>query len=120
MVLLQEVPGVAYIDLPNSNIKKVTAKRMLEAKSTAPEYFLTMEVTMDAIIEMRAQINAAQDIKTSVNDYVIKAAAMALKEVPACNSQWTDEYVRQFTAADVSLPFVEDMVKNIGTYGYSL
>merc|ERR1719238_2388758 len=62
-----------------------------------------MEVEMDALIALRGQVNYAQDIKTSVNDYVIKAAALALKEVPQCNSQWTDDYVRQFTAADVSV-----------------
>jgi len=76
---------------------------MVESKNTAPHYYLTMEVTMDALIAMRSQINAAQDVKTSVNDYVIKAAALALKEVPACNTSWTDDYVRQFTAADISV-----------------
>jgi len=79
----------------------VTAKRMVESKNTAPHYYLTMEVTMDALIELRASVNAAQETKTSVNDYVIKAAALALKEVPAANSQWTDDYIRQFTAADI-------------------
>merc|ERR1712216_922582 len=91
--------GEAFIDIPNSNIKKVTAKRMVESKNTAPHYYLTMEVEMDALIGMRTSVNAAQETKTSVNDYVIKAAALALKEVPACNSQWNDDYVRQFTAA---------------------
>merc|ERR1719482_2686343 len=62
-----------------------------------------MEVGMDALIEMRASVNAAQDVKTSVNDYVIKAAAKALQEVPACNASWTDDYVRQFAASDVSV-----------------
>jgi len=95
--------GEAFIDIPNSNIKKVTAKRMVESKNTAPHYYLTMEVEMDALIGMRTSVNAAQETKTSVNDYVIKAAALALKEVPACNSQWNDDYVRQFTAADISV-----------------
>jgi len=47
---------------------------------------------------VRAKVNALQETKTSVNDYVIKACAMALMEVPACNSTWTPEYIRQFTA----------------------
>ena len=96
-------PGVPFVDVPNSNIKKVTAKRMVESKNTAPHYYLTMEVEMDALMKMRGEVNAAQDVKTSVNDYVIKAAALALKEVPACNTSWTDDYVRQFTAADISV-----------------
>eukprot|EP00900_Chrysochromulina_parva_P019678 jgi/Chrpa1/27711/Chrysochromulina_OHIO_Genome00001954-RA len=98
-------PGAAFVDLPNTQIRKVTAKRMVENKNgDIPHYYLTMEVEMDALMEMRASVNAAQDkVKTSVNDYVIKACAYALKEVPACNSQWTDEYIRQFAAADISV-----------------
>ena len=95
--------GAAFVDLPNSNVKKVTAKRMVQSKNEAPHYYLTMEVGMDALIEMRASVNAAQDVKTSVNDYVIKAAAKALQDVPACNASWTDDYVRQFAASDVSV-----------------
>ena len=58
---------------------------------------------MDSLMALRAEVNGAQGTKTSVNDYVIKAAALALQEVPACNSQWTDDYVRQFTASDISV-----------------
>ena len=95
--------GAAFVDIPNSNIKKVTAKRMVESKNTAPHYYLTMEVGMDAVMALRAEVNAAQDTKTSVNDYVIKAVAKALQEVPAANTSWTDDYVRQFSAADISV-----------------
>ena len=95
--------GAAYVDIPNSNIKKVTAKRMVESKNTAPHYYLTMEVEMDALMALRAKVNAAQPTKTSVNDYVIKACALALQEVPACNTSWTDDYVRQFAASDISV-----------------
>ena len=96
-------PDVPFVDIPNSNIRKVTAKRMVENKNTAPHYYLTMEIEMDALMAMRAQVNAAQDTKTSVNDYVIRACALALQDVPVCNSQWNDEYIRQFTAADISV-----------------
>jgi pyruvate dehydrogenase E2 component (dihydrolipoamide acetyltransferase) len=95
--------GAAFVDIPNSNIKKVTAKRMVESKTQVPHYYLTIEVEMDALMSLRSQVNAAQDTKTSVNDYVIKACALALKEVPECNASWTDEYVRQYSAADVSV-----------------
>jgi len=89
--------------VPNSNIKKVTARRMVESKNTAPHYYLTMEVEMDELMALRARVNAAQPIKTSVNDYVIKAVAKALMEVPACNTSWTDDYVRQYASADISV-----------------
>ena len=88
---------------PQPNIKKVTAKRMVESKNTAPHYYLTMEVEMDALMALRAKVNAAQPTKTSVNDFVIKAVAKALMEVPACNTSWNDEYVRQYASADISV-----------------
>ncbi|KAL3910781.1 MAG: hypothetical protein SGPRY_008929, partial [Prymnesium sp.] len=78
--------GAGYVDLPNSNIRKVTAKRMVENKNSLPHYYLQME-----------------DVKTSVNDYVIKACSLALMEVPECNSSYTEEYIRQFSSADISV-----------------
>ena len=56
---------------------------MVENKNTNPHYYLTMEVEMDALISLRTTVNAAQEAKTSVNDYVIKACALALQEVRA-------------------------------------
>jgi len=92
-----------FMDLPHSNIRKVTAKRMVENKNTNPHYYLTMEVCMDDLIAMRAQVNELVDVKTSVNDFVIKACAKALVEVPVCNSSWSDEFIRQYSAADISV-----------------
>jgi len=81
---------------------------MVENKEGAPHYYQTMEVGMDALMALRAEVNGAQEMKTSVNDYVIKACAKALLEVPECNSQWTDDYIRQFSAADVSVAVSTD------------
>lgn len=92
-----------YIDLPHSNIRKVTAKRMVENKNTNPHYYQTMEIEMDALIALRAQVNELVDVKTSVNDYVVKACAKALMDVPVCNSSWNDEFIRQYSAADISV-----------------
>jgi pyruvate dehydrogenase E2 component (dihydrolipoamide acetyltransferase) len=93
-----------YVDLPNSQIRKVTAARMVENKNgQVPHYYQTMEIVMDELIALRAKVNAAQPLKTSVNDYVIKACAKALKEVPVCNSSWNDEYTRQYDACDISV-----------------
>ena len=92
-----------FVDLPHSNIRKVTAKRMVENKNSNPHYYLTMEVCMDELIAMRAQVNELVDVKTSVNDFVIKACAKALVEVPVCNSSWSSEYIRQYSAADISV-----------------
>jgi len=95
--------GAEYIDLPNSNIRKVTAKNMVKNKNENPHYYVMMEIEMGALMGVRKSINEALEAKISVNDYVIKAAALALKEVPACNSSYTDEYIRQYSAADISV-----------------
>jgi len=97
------VPGESYVDLPNTQIRKVTAKRMVENKNQLPHYYLIGEIAMDPLMEMRKQINAAQESKTSINDFVIKACAKALKEVPACNSMWNDDYIREFSNVDISV-----------------
>jgi pyruvate dehydrogenase E2 component (dihydrolipoamide acetyltransferase) len=76
---------------------------MVENKNSNPHYYLTMEVSMDELIAMRAQVNELVDVKTSVNDFVIKACAKALVEVPVCNSSWNDDFIRQFSAADISV-----------------
>lgn len=97
------LPGQSFVDLAHSNIRKVTARRMVENKNTNPHYYLTMEVCMDELIALRAQVNELVDAKCSVNDFVIKACAKALVEVPVCNSSWSDEYIRQYSAADISV-----------------
>lgn len=101
-------PGQSFVDLPHSNIRKVTARRMVENKNTNPHYYLTMEVCMDELIKLRAQVNELVDTKCSVNDFVIKACAKALVEVPVCNSSWSDEYIRQYAAADISVAVSTD------------
>lgn len=97
------VEGEAFMDLPHTNIRKVTAARMVENKNSAPHYYLTMEIGMDELMSLRAKLNAAQPQKTSVNDFIIKACAKALQEVPVCNSEWTSSHIRQYKAADISV-----------------
>ncbi|KAF5826934.1 single hybrid motif-containing protein [Dunaliella salina] len=79
-------PGATFTDIPHNNIRRVTARRLLEAKNTVPHYYVSMEVTMDEMLRVREQLNAANKdtgAKISVNDFVIKAAALALKKVGA-------------------------------------
>ncbi len=77
-------PGAPYVDIVNSQIRKVTAARLLESKQQVPHYYLTVDVRMDTLMKLRGQLNeqlAASGAKLSVNDFVIKAAAMACKKV---------------------------------------
>lgn len=103
--------GAAYIDIPVSNIRGVIAKRLLESKTTIPHYYLTVDVNMDKINQLRAKFNKQlekEGIKLSINDFIIKAAAMACKKVPEANSAWLDTIIRQFDAVDVSVAVSTD------------
>ena len=77
-------------EIKNSQMRKTIARRLAESKFTAPHYYLTVEINMDQAIVSRKAINSIPDTKVSFNDLVVKASAMALKQHPQVNSQWTD------------------------------
>lgn len=90
--------GAAYVDIPVSNVRGVIAKRLLESKNTIPHYYLTMDCNVDKILELRARFNKSLEksgSKLSVNDFIIKAAAIACKKVPEVNSAWLGNVIRQ-------------------------
>lgn len=97
--------GMIYTEVPNNNIKKITAKRLLESKTTVPHFYLTVEMQIDQLLASRKQINEAAngEYKLSVNDFIVKACANALKAYPAANVQWTDDAVLQFKHSDISV-----------------
>ncbi|XP_030490680.2 dihydrolipoyllysine-residue acetyltransferase component 2 of pyruvate dehydrogenase complex, mitochondrial isoform X1 [Cannabis sativa] len=98
---------VDYTDIPHSQIRKVTASRLLFAKQTIPHYYLTVDSCVDNLMELRGQLNTLQEAsggkRISVNDLVLKAAALALRKVPQCNSSWTDECIRQFHNVNINV-----------------
>lgn len=90
------VPG--GFDVPVSNIRAVIAKRLLESKQNIPHYYLSIDIKMDAALEMREQFNKMlekEKVKISVNDIIIKGIAMACKKVPEGNSAWMGDVIRQ-------------------------
>ena len=97
--------GMEYDAIPNNNIKKVTARRLLESKQTVPHFYLTIECHIDELLKQRKEINNKADgeYKISVNDFIIKACANALKAYPAANVAWTDEATLQFKHSDISV-----------------
>lgn len=97
--------GMIYTAIPNNNIKKITAKRLVESKSTVPHFYLTIDCRIDNLLDTRKQLNVAgkDKYKLSVNDFIVKACAMALKAYPAANVSWTDEAVLQYKHADISV-----------------
>ncbi|MFA7275925.1 MAG: pyruvate dehydrogenase complex dihydrolipoamide acetyltransferase [Pseudobdellovibrionaceae bacterium] len=102
---LADMLGMEYTELPNNNIKKVTARRLTEAKQTIPHFYLSVDCVLDKLLAARAQMNDAADgaYKLSVNDFIIKANAMALKAYPPANTSWTDDAVIQYAHADISV-----------------
>ena len=99
------VYGMAYKEIPNNNIRKVVAKRLSESKQTVPHFYLTIECVLDNLLAARKELNEAAkgEFKLSVNDFIIKAAAMALKAYPAANVSWTDDAIQQFLKSDISV-----------------
>ena len=96
--------AAAYRDSPASTMRKVIAQRLQEAKREVPHFYLTVDCAVDALLETRAQLNERSDAyNLSVNDFVIRAAALALRKVPAANASWVDGTLRQYSSADVSV-----------------
>ncbi len=94
-----------YEDKPNSGMRKTIAKRLLESKTTVPHYYLTIECNVDQILKARVSLNALanEQYKLSVNDFIIKATALAMQEVKEANSSWMGDVTRYYNASDVAI-----------------
>jgi len=105
-----------FRSVKNGNIRKVIAKRLLESKQTVPHFYLSCELNIDKLLEVRTTINSAADhdekgtpsYKVSVNDMIIKAVAMSLNKVPEANSSWTDEAILIYNNVDISVAVAID------------
>jgi len=95
--------GMAYEALPNSGVRKVIAKRLTESKQLVPHFYLSVDVELDALLDLRKHLNEAAGAKISVNDCIIRATALAMKKIPAANVSWTDNAILQYKEADVSV-----------------
>jgi pyruvate dehydrogenase E2 component (dihydrolipoamide acetyltransferase) len=104
----------SYELVPHDNMRKTIARRLVEAKSTIPHFYLTLDCELDALLALRAQLNAAAPMrktdkgevpayKLSVNDLIIKAMALALRDVPTANVSWTETAMVQHRNADVGV-----------------
>jgi pyruvate dehydrogenase E2 component (dihydrolipoamide acetyltransferase) len=95
--------------IPNSSMRKVIAKRLLESKQTVPHFYLTSHIEIDALLKLRAELNAKSPkdgpsaFKLSVNDLIIKACAVALRRHPNVNSTYTEQDIIQYEDVDISI-----------------
>ncbi|MEP6646446.1 MAG: pyruvate dehydrogenase complex dihydrolipoamide acetyltransferase [Saprospiraceae bacterium] len=86
--------SVQYGEVPVSQMRKIIAKRLVESKFSAPHFYLTMKIKMDRTIASRKLINEQSGLKISINDFVIKGCATALRMHPAINSSWLGDKIR--------------------------
>ena len=100
-----DLPGMpGYDAIPHSMMRKTIARRLTESKQTAPHFYLTVDCRIDELLDLRKKLNAnANDYKLSVNDLIIRAAALALKEVPEANASWFEDAVRMWHTVDISV-----------------
>ncbi len=102
--------------IKNSNIRKVIAKRLLESKQTVPHFYLSCELNVNKLFELRHALNEVAEIdangnpsyKISVNDLIIKACAMSLKKVPQANSSWSDDAILIYNNIDIAMAVAID------------
>ncbi|MGC0371364.1 MAG: hypothetical protein DGJ47_000050 [Rickettsiaceae bacterium] len=96
-----------YQAVPNSNMRKIIAKRLVESKQEVPHFYLAVECCMDSLMSSRSQINQQvgddKAKKISVNDFVILAVAKALKEVPEANASWNEDTTLRYNNVDISV-----------------
>jgi pyruvate dehydrogenase E2 component (dihydrolipoamide acetyltransferase) len=98
-----------HTKIPNSSMRKIIAKRLLESKQTVPHFYLSQNIEIDALLKLRADLNAKSPkdgpsaFKLSVNDLVIKACALALRRHPQVNSTYTEDAIIQYDDVDISI-----------------
>jgi pyruvate dehydrogenase E2 component (dihydrolipoamide acetyltransferase) len=100
--------GAAYVEVPNSTMRKVIAQRLTQSKRDAPHFYLSINCNIDALMAMREELNARTPegegaFKISVNDFVVRAVALAMRAYPDVNCSWTDEAIRYYQTVDVSV-----------------
>lgn len=102
---IEPIAGASYEDMELSNMRKVIASRLQESKSSIPHYYLTVEIVMDKVLKLREVFNEQSkgQYKLSVNDFLVKSAALALKQVPEVNSQWMGSFIRKYNTVDISV-----------------
>ena len=96
--------------IPHTNMRKVIARRLLESKQTVPHFYLTIDCEMDRLLALRKELNDRDgaDYKISVNDFVIRAVALALRKTPDANASWTEEGMIRYGSVDVSVAVAID------------
>jgi pyruvate dehydrogenase E2 component (dihydrolipoamide acetyltransferase) len=97
-----------YHEKPHSSMRRVIARRLTESKQTVPHFYLSVDCTIDELLKVRKELNGKSETRISVNDFVIRAAALALRQVPAANASWSDEAILLWERVDISVAVALD------------
>ncbi|MFT4217443.1 MAG: dihydrolipoamide acetyltransferase family protein [Micropruina sp.] len=89
--------------IPHTRLRRTIANRLQASKQTAPHFYLTRELDLGPLLALRAEVNAAAERRVSVNDLLVKAAGLALQQVPEANVSWSDDDLLQYAGSDVAV-----------------
>jgi pyruvate dehydrogenase E2 component (dihydrolipoamide acetyltransferase) len=93
-----------YTERPLTAMRRVIAKRLTESKQTVPHFYLTIDCEIDELLKIRTELNAKSDAyRISVNDFVIRATALALRQIPAANASWSDDAILLWDTVDIAV-----------------
>ncbi|THU91727.1 dihydrolipoamide acetyltransferase [Dendrothele bispora CBS 962.96] len=117
-----------YVDTPITNMRRTIGARLTQSKQELPHYYVTVDVNMDKVLKLREVFNKTlsekdKSAKLSVNDFIVKAVACALSDVPEANSAWLGEVIRTYKKADISVAvatptgLITPIVKDVGSKG---
>ncbi|KAJ6575239.1 dihydrolipoyllysine-residue acetyltransferase [Mycena capillaripes] len=117
-----------YVDTPVSNMRRTIGARLTQSKQELPHYYVTVDINMDKVLKLREVFNKTltekdKSAKLSVNDFIVKAVACALADVPEANSAWLGEVIRTYKKADISVAvatsngLITPIVKDAGSKG---
>jgi pyruvate dehydrogenase E2 component (dihydrolipoamide acetyltransferase) len=98
-------PGGEFTDVAHSQMRRVIAQRLTASKQSVPHYYLVADVQLDALLALRSKLNGdlPAESRLSVNDFLIKASALALRKVPEVNSSWLEHAIRAYDYVDISV-----------------
>jgi pyruvate dehydrogenase E2 component (dihydrolipoamide acetyltransferase) len=100
--------GAGWTEVPHSRLRTAVARRLTESKQQVPHFYVRRTAVLDDLLALRAQVNEAARTKISVNDFLIRAIAVAHTTVPEANVIWTDDAMRQFDSVDISVAIASD------------
>ena len=104
----QPDPASGFTDVPHTRLRRAVATRLTQSKQSIPHFYLTGRAVVDELLALRAQLNEHSPVRISVNDFVLRAVAVAHTEVPDANVIWTEDATRRFDDVDISVAIASD------------